>query len=323
MTTSEASVLEKRSSSPQGYLFSHCILNMNTRAPGISIWSGAVLPILEVMEEIVDRVHQLPCHEEYYMGSNRWWQVYNQYSHSLFREKSRLISESYVSLMKREGYSSVKVLGLGLSPTCGVRETQIDESWGGRPRDVDTTRNVGIGKGVFMEVLESVLQENGFQALFHDLSPSLIYPGKRVEATKSYPRSPVASLMEVCSFLEVPCNYKYPKERLNRIETIANDARSKKNIVIPHSMMVSSYHKVVEKAYEGYGLIVVDDFCFDEEKCAFMSSVYSHMLRNLLAASHKIVYVLPPSPELDFLESILDNIGSRSKWPNFKLSSEL
>lgn len=68
------------------------------------------------------------------------------------------------------------LIGAGISPSCGVRMTQTNEAWGGRPFNVDDKPRVRLGPGVFIEELENALKARGIDYKIIDVAPVLISP---------------------------------------------------------------------------------------------------------------------------------------------------
>ncbi len=318
MTTSDIDIISAKTPQKEHFIVAHCVFNMNTRAPGISVWKGAIIPILEALRDHVEKTHQFPCLEEHYLGTKRWWFVKEQYDNLLFRERCYNIAKIFASYLKRMDVEKVKILGLGISPSCGVREAQSDPTWGGRPREVDTSKNIALGKGVFIEEVEKAFNELGLVTDISDISPALIYPGRRVDATHTYPKDPVESLYETCSFFNIPCVYAFPKEKIAKIETITEDQRSTLNLVLPHSIFTAEIDKVIEHAYNGYGLIIIEDVAGDDEELDFIASVYAQQIGNQIIGGHTIRYYINSTPELELMELVMEKLGPLIRRQNFK-----
>ncbi len=268
----------------------HCFFNMNTRAPGISVWKGAVLPIYNVLEQARYRVHQFPCLETAFTGSRRWWYVKEQYDNLLFREMCYRTALIFAKHLLHEGVRKIKILGAGLSPTCGYRETQSDPSWGGMPRPIDTTKNVKIGRGVFFEQAPKALDDVGLEYEILDVSPAILYPGNRVEATTSYPKDPLESVFEVCRFLEIPCNHGVSEERLRAIKDMTEDRRSLKNLVVPREVYVEDNASIRKYVEDGYGIVIIEDMKVGGEDRDYILNIYRLQLGNQILAGHKVVF---------------------------------
>lgn len=170
------------------YIIMNCLLNMNTRAPGISIHPG---PIREVFDRLINsdyEILQVPCPEATHIGLKRWWFTKDMYDSVPFREHSKRISQAIANIAYRyhlDGYEII-VVGLSLSPSCGVFYTQSDPSWEGKPFDVKLEPPVINGSGVFIEELEKALQEKKIRYKKIEVPPSIIYPKYRVPELPRY-----------------------------------------------------------------------------------------------------------------------------------------
>ena len=177
----------------------------------------------------------------------------------------------FSEILLENGVRRFEVIGLGLSPSCGYRETQSDETWGGRPRSVDVTRNVKQGSGVWIEVLEEVFKSYGFAFNIYDLPPPLIYPEERSVGTSSYPKTYEESLKELCERL----GYNYERLLAKSYHPIGFDVdrRSKKILLAPLEF-ASKFDETLDRYVEdGFGLILVP-----------RSNVMTHERRALLDA---------------------------------------
>lgn len=133
-------------------MLGHCILNQNGRAPGIALHRGVVTPLLEILEEGNYKLMQLPCPETSFTKVARWWFVYEQYDSVNYRRHCAKLAKAMAGLVKPfsdRGYDAV-VVGLGISPSGGVRMRQTNNAWRGRPFDVGDSASVEEGKGVWI-----------------------------------------------------------------------------------------------------------------------------------------------------------------------------
>ncbi len=169
----------------------HCILNMNSRAPGIAIHKGVMEPLFHFLRNRKFKIFQLPCVETSFCGLRRWWQVKEQYDNVNFRRHCRKLAKLSVDYLEKysvEGFK-IYVLGLGISPSCGVRMTQSNPEWGGRPFNVTSEANVAEGRGVWIEELEKELKERKINYKLTDIPPVLLYPEYRVPKGTIYPET--------------------------------------------------------------------------------------------------------------------------------------
>ncbi len=273
----------------KGLVLGHCILNMNARAPGIAIWKGVVEPVYEILRRTGKWFIQLPCPESIYLGLRRWWFVKEQYDNYLFRKINRELASAIAEILLEHGIDSVKIVGLGFSPSCAVRETQSSETWGGRPRNISVD-NIVEGKGVWIEVLEEVFREYGLDYTLYDILPAIIYPRGRAEYSHEYPVNFTEALTEV--FREFECSNCMDLLERYRIGGIDKDLRSGKIIVAPQSL-VSSFDNIIEEhVRSGYGVIMIPSSNdLSEHKLNLIEYIKGHLLNHIKVGHEvKIVY---------------------------------
>ncbi|MBW9156842.1 CD3072 family TudS-related putative desulfidase [Clostridium tagluense] len=157
-------------------LVSHCVLNTASKV--------VYYNKKDITQEEIDRknflcaaikedVHflQLPCPEFNQYGSNRWGHTKEQFDNSFFRDNCRRMLEPIILQMKeyiseRDKFEVLGIIGIDGSPSCGVNITCCGE-WGGEFSGLDDISevidrvNVKNEKGVFMEVLQEMMKENG------------------------------------------------------------------------------------------------------------------------------------------------------------------
>ncbi|MEG1255354.1 CD3072 family TudS-related putative desulfidase [Clostridium sp.] len=164
---------------------SHCVLNTASKVvynvkKGITEEEIARKNFL--CEAIKEDIHiiQLPCPEFNLYGSNRWGHTKEQFDNPFFRDSCRKMLEPYILQIKEYVNSSDKfevlgIIGIDGSPSCGVNVTCCGE-WGGEFSSHDDINgviqrvHVKKEKGVFIEVLESLLQENGIDMIMVGLT---------------------------------------------------------------------------------------------------------------------------------------------------------
>lgn len=266
-------------------LLCHCVVNVNSRAPGIARWSNVVRPVWDVIRAQNLQFVQLPCLEAAYLGLRRWWLVKEQYSNALFKDLCKNVAIGISEILKENCIERVKLVGLGISPTCGYRETQSDPCWGGRPREVNLKNNITSGSGILIETLEKILRDYQFVYEIYDLPPCIIYPDGRVGVEK-YPRSFEDSIKEVFEFLGVG----YRLLKLNEYsKSVDLDIRSCKIFICPHEALIEK-NEVIEKYVEdGYGLVLIprsNALTFEKKEVARM---FALQVENHLDVGHKIV----------------------------------
>ncbi len=272
----------------KGLVLGHCILNMNARAPGIAIWKGVIEPVYEILKRTRRWFIQLPCPESIYLGLRRWWFVKEQYDNYLFRRINRELASSIAEIILEHDVNDVKIVGLGFSPSCAVRETQSSEAWGGRPREI-SVNNIVEGKGVWIEVLEEVFSEYGLSYSSYDIPPSIIYPSGRAEYSHRYPVIFTEALAEVIK--EFECSNCVDLLEKYSIRSIDKDLRSGKIIVAPQSL-VSSFDDIVERyVRSGYGIIMIPSSNnINQSRLKLVEYIKGHVL-NHLKVGHEVKIV--------------------------------
>ncbi len=182
----------------------HSVLNMNVRAPGIAIHPGPIEALYRFLVEGGFEIVQIPCPETTYVGLRRWWFTKELYDSVGYRRHCLGLAEAVADLAEayhRRG-ARLYFVGMGLSPTCGLRMTQSDPTWGGKPFEVPLDPPAVVGKGVFVEELEQALGARGIPIRMSDVAPVAIYPAYRVPRWGPYPRSLQDAVEEVKRFLD-------------------------------------------------------------------------------------------------------------------------
>lgn len=147
---------------PRVALVSHCLANQNAKVAEYAICAGCVTPVLSALRDRGYLVQQMPCPEMTFLGAARWWQVRDQYDTPGYRRHCRLVAESVVQILAHHiaaGCGDLVILGVDGSPSSGVGLTDSGSSWGGRPAGHPMA--LVPGRGVWIEVLETVLGEAG------------------------------------------------------------------------------------------------------------------------------------------------------------------
>ncbi|MEM3398602.1 MAG: hypothetical protein QW724_07200 [Nitrososphaerota archaeon] len=266
-------------------LLCHCVLNVNSRAPGIARWSNIIKPVWDIIRARNLQFIQLPCLEAAYLGLRRWWFVKEQYRNALFKDLCQTIGVGICEILKKNNVKKVKLIGLGISPTCGYRETQSDPSWGGKPREVNLKNNITEGPGILIEILSKILKDYGFIYEVYDLPPCMIYPDERA-GVKKYPRNFEESIEEVSEFL----GFDYRSLELSEYDKFINyDIRSGRIFICPHEALAEQ-HEVVDRYIEdGYGLISIprsDTLTFEEKEVA---RIFALQVENHLDVGHRVI----------------------------------
>jgi predicted secreted protein len=152
----------------------HCILNANSKVYHLASTGGVHVDILKPYLEAGTGIVQLPCPELTYLGMNRWGMTREQYDHANFRTHCEKILEPavlHIEAFIRAGYEIIGIMGMDGSPNCGVSRSCIGYE-GGEIRNRDewarqaNNLRTSPGRGVFMEVLQSVLEKKGISSKF-------------------------------------------------------------------------------------------------------------------------------------------------------------
>lgn len=158
-------------------IVSHCFLNTAAKVKRFKEQAVAEEEDLrrELLKLAADRgiqLIQLPCPEFVMYGPVRWGHTCEQFDNTFYRNRCRellapVMLEIKEYLSHPEEFRILGVLGIDGSPSCGVKYTCRGE-WGGEfsGRDIaPVIRTVHLeeGRGVFMEVLDEMLRENGVE----------------------------------------------------------------------------------------------------------------------------------------------------------------
>lgn len=227
---------------------------MNVRAPGIAIWEGVLKPIFDILKREDAWFMQLPCPEASYIGLKRWWSVKEQYDNARFRRFCRKLALCVLEILKENDIVQPKIIGLGLSPSCAYREVQSNPSWGGKPFEVDISKNIRPGMGVWSEELLEVLGE--LHPEHYDISPAMIYPKGRTKHTRLYPKTMEGALKEFSWELGFSMQ-NLPVEEYKTRGNVKEDLRLGRNLVAPLEMALERDEMIVDYAERGYGLILI------------------------------------------------------------------
>jgi predicted secreted protein len=121
-------------------LTSHCIINQNTVVEGESRALGAIPSAVQWIIGKGYGILQLPCPEFTFLGMDRPPMTYEEYDTREYRAHCRKIMEPVIEQVQeyiRSGYTIEGILGIQSSPSCDQR------------------------RGVFMEEVQALFQENG------------------------------------------------------------------------------------------------------------------------------------------------------------------
>jgi predicted secreted protein len=169
-------------------IVSHCVLNTASKVVyhnRKNITNEELARKDFLCEAIKGDIHflQLPCPEFNMYGSNRWGHTKDQFNNAFFRDNCKKMLEPVILQMKeyiieKDKFEVLAIVGIDGSPSCGVNITCCGE-WGGefsgRTDINEVLKRVHIKseKGVFMEVLEELMQENGIDLPMMGLNQAL------------------------------------------------------------------------------------------------------------------------------------------------------
>jgi len=145
----------------------HCLLNANAKIYPLANCGGVYRNIIDSPINEGVGIVQLPCPETVYLGMNRWGMTKEQYDTPYFRDCCRQMLQVSVVQIKafaEAGYKIESVVGMDGSPNCGINRTCYGFKGGeiGVKGIVESQREkleFRNGKGVFMEILSDMLQE--------------------------------------------------------------------------------------------------------------------------------------------------------------------
>lgn len=274
---------------PDMLILCHCILNVNSRAPGIARWEGVIQPLWDIMKSRNLEFIQLPCPEAVYLGLRRWWFVKEQYDNPLYNQLCRNMALAVSKILLEKGVDKIRLIGLGISPSCGYREVQSDPSWGGRPREVDTTRNLKLGKGVLIENMENIFRTFNFQYEVYDIPPAVIYPDERA-GVQSYPKSFQDSIKEICDVLQYDQRFLSLNQSRKEVYT---DIRSGKILIAPYESFSEHPNLIEEYVKQRFGLILIPDSWETSYETELLADMYAKQVENHLMVEHEVSMYLP------------------------------
>lgn len=154
---------------------SHCLLNTATKVMEMSKAHNNEEEKLRksfLIKAVENDLHiiQLPCPEFNLYGSMRWGHSKDQFDNPFYREGCKKMLEPYILQMKEylskcDKFKVLGIIGVEGSPSCGVNLTYCG-NWGGElstnPHLNDMLKGIypKKEKGVFMEVLQEMMEEN-------------------------------------------------------------------------------------------------------------------------------------------------------------------
>ena len=158
------------------YIVCHCLLNSNAKIYPLADIKGVYVDDLGHLFDEGAGLIQLPCPETCYLGMNRWGMTREQYANNAFRDfckKILLPTMLQISAYVQAGYHIEGIAGMDGSPNCGINQTCVGYRGGEVCPEfaLDQCSNLQLipGKGVFMEIFEELLREEGIAVPFVSL----------------------------------------------------------------------------------------------------------------------------------------------------------
>ena len=157
---------------------SHCILNTAAKVvlyneKDIAAEEDLRLEFLNKALNSGIQIIQLPCPEFTLYGSKRWGHVSDQFDNPFFRKHCKKILEPILDQLKEylnneDRFEVLGIVGIDGSPSCGVDYTCYGPCLGafdGRTDLNETLSSITLdkGKGILMDVLSEMLEEEGLQ----------------------------------------------------------------------------------------------------------------------------------------------------------------
>jgi predicted secreted protein len=155
-------------------LVAHCILNGNAKVEGLSVYEGTHERLLDYLIKKGYGLMQMPCPEMQVFGCKRWGHVVEQLDTPHFRKYCRKLIAPLVDQLvdySKNGYIIKALIGIDLSPSCGVNTTPSSENWGGEfgvKPDLKPESQLSYvnGQGILVQELRSLLDEHNLKIPF-------------------------------------------------------------------------------------------------------------------------------------------------------------
>lgn len=154
-------------------LLCHCLLNSNAKINGLALYGGAHEPVVGKYLSAGAGIIQLPCPETTYLGLKRWGMTRDQYDTPFYRRHCRALLQPYIDQLldyRRNGCSIEAVVGVDGSPSCGVRFSCEGYCGGMIDYQHPQSAHEVAGKGVFIDELAKMLDENNIAIPFESIN---------------------------------------------------------------------------------------------------------------------------------------------------------
>ncbi len=144
----------------------HCLLNVNVNPDYKEHYYSAIKELINLLTEAEISIVQMPCPEAEFLGSiKREKQPKSFYSQKKYRDFVKKLAKIIIKQVEsyiKEGYKVIGILGIELSPSCGVYQVEL----GGK---------ISPGRGVFIEELENEMRKKNFQVPIVGVNLNNIY----------------------------------------------------------------------------------------------------------------------------------------------------
>jgi len=107
-------------------LIAHCILNQNSRVPGLAERPSAIKEIITLLMDKEIGIAQMPCPELGFAGIRRPPQTREEYDSVIYRRYCEKIAKELANQIEEYEKAGIRlqlVVGVKGSPSCGINET--------------------------------------------------------------------------------------------------------------------------------------------------------------------------------------------------------
>ncbi|MEG1447844.1 MAG: 2-thiouracil desulfurase family protein [Oscillospiraceae bacterium] len=159
------------------YIVSHCVLNIGSKVKHVTNedYEREENSRKRFLEKIISsggQLIQLPCPEFLLLGAKRNGHARCQFDNPFFKQMSRDILKPYIMqieeyIQNSSEYNICGIVGINGSPSCGIDFSYDAYSPEGEAEISQTKKPFSNqSKGVFMEILEQMLNEKGIEIEF-------------------------------------------------------------------------------------------------------------------------------------------------------------
>lgn len=144
-------------------VLSHCLLNPEVRAKGLSQHPEIKEKILKLAEKYNAKIEQLPCPEFLFLGE-REPKTYDEYIEiEGFKESCKKLAEDVSNNLVKSGECFIVVIGIARSPSCSISYVY------------DRNNNLKKGEGLFTHCLRKKIPTNSvlLEMDYHNIDGSI------------------------------------------------------------------------------------------------------------------------------------------------------